>query len=402
MFWQAGRCYPAGIDRPTLSLLAVGVPLVGLLLGGVWTMQADARYRATLASEPRYTLPHQRFSYGSTARDVQLVASDGVTLAGTLLGASHDVGVILYPSFVAGRHGFAVVTMADWLSRGLAVLVVQPRGVGRSQGVQGPGGGGRLDLLAGAAYLRSRGIERVGVLAEGDSTVPATMAAVGQHGAIDALALAGPVGYWGEPVAGEAYAESPLSGFGRLFWQWTAGIRLGSGKSPRMADLVGHLSPLPVLFIGSQDDPTRTASQLYLAAAEPRSLSLLPGSGLPCGWSAFPEYFETVREWFHLALEATASDAVTASGAAAGPPGAQAPDSVLASDSVAWSSGSGQMVPAATETPRNMLPQMLAEPQPIVPPLPTWPPSAPPPARGPLVPVAPALPPGQSSGNNAR
>ncbi len=357
-------------------------------------MQADGRYRATLPSEPRYTLPHQPFPYGRTAQDVQLVASDGVSLVGTLLGASHDIGVILYPSFVAGRRGFAVVTMADWLSRGLAVLVIQPRGVGQSQGVQGPGGEGRLDLLAGAAYLRSLGIERVGVLAEGDSTVPATMATVGQHGAIDALAIAGPVGYWGEPVAGETYAERPLSGFGRLFWRWTAGIRLGSGTSPRMADLVGHLSPVPVLFVGSQDDPTRTASQLYLAAAEPRSLSLLPGSGLPCEWSSFPEYFETVREWFHLALGATGSAAVPAAGAAGDPAGSQGSSfSGLTSASSAPPAEPGLPGPSAAPAPHNVLPQMLSDPQPIVPPLPTWPPSAPTPALAPLAPATEAGPP---------
>lgn len=318
-------------------------------LSVAWVIQTKIGHFGTLGGIPRYALPHHALSLAPTEREIWLQTTDGIGIDGTYLASNRPFGLILYPSWVSGRKGFAIVSLARWLAPAYQVVILDPRGVGGSKGKQGPDGEGKLDILAAAAFLREQGATRIGVLAEGDGAIAAVRAASEQRG-IDAVLLSGPSGAWGEAVPGEGWWMHPRSAMGRFYWWVATGTRLGTGRVVQLADMAPHVSPIPLVVMASKDAPGHMAQQFYMAAAEPRGLRLLPGSGLPVDWNSYAAFHEATRDWFRMSLtpQATAEAALPAS------------------------------VPAPIAAPPSAgqdaeMRQLMADPQPLVPTLPTAP-----------------------------
>jgi len=309
------------IARQEAQDIALAVAALTLLGAGfVWW--AGSACQATLDGTPGYDLPHRPTRFDPTTRDVTLVSSDGVTLRGTYLGHGRNQGVILLPGWASTRHGFAIASLAEWLSTRFDVLVLDPRGQGESDGDHRPDLKDRFDLLAAIAYMNGKGAQQIGVLAEREATMAAIAAMSEQH-SIKSLALAGPVGHWGEVAPGSPWWQDPTSPLGGLVWRIGSGVRVSGGHGPDTADLLPKAAGAPILLMGSKDDPQGLLRQLHLIAPEPRSLRLFSMPGQPVAWSEYQDYFQTLAQWFQLTLvdqekpaapppepEATASEAI--------------------------------------------------------------------------------------------
>lgn len=341
-----------------------------------WILQAKISYPGTLLSHPRYTAPHMPFPYGEGARLVRLTCADGVGIDGMYLAGRQTSAIILYPGWIGGKDGLAISSLARWLSPHFQVLVLDPRGSGGSGGFQRGAGDGKLDISAAAAFLHDKGATRIGVLAEGDGSLAAALAAA-EDPAINALLLAGPTATWGEARPGDSGWDDPRSAFGRIYWRVAAGIRLARASGPALADVLPKVAPRPLLIVSHPGEAARTAEKLFLAASEPRGLRLLPGSGRPLDWGAYPAYLGAVRDWFRLVLApdtSTGANAVAGS-VAEGDAGARAIRSDSGAGSAPSGSGSAAMREArATPSPdERELEAILGEPQPLVPALPGLP-----------------------------
>lgn len=289
-------------------------PLAGVVaLGSALVLWAQSSYRATLSGAPGYTLPHQPLSYGPNAKEITLTTADGVTLRATYLGKGAGVGLVLVPGWASTRHGFAVASLAQWLSPRFDVLVLDQRGKGGSGGKLVPDLKSKYDFLAAVAYLNANGAAHVGVLAEREAALPALLAA-SEQGNIRSLALAAPSARWGAPPLQGSFVTDPSNFVGRLYWRVGAGVRIAGGQGPETAELLSKGSGAPILLLGSKEDPQGLLRQLHLIAPEPRSLRVFAGSGMPVAWSDFQAYYHTLSQWFSLTLAETESRATVMPG----------------------------------------------------------------------------------------
>lgn len=277
-------------------------------LGAAAVLGAQASYRATLGGAPGYTLPHQPWSYGPTAKAVTLTTADGVSLRATYLGKGSGVGLVLVPGWASTRDGFAIASLAQWLAPRFDVLVLDQRGKGGSGGTLAPDLKSKYDFLAAVAYLNAHGASQVGVFAEREAALPALLAA-SEQGDIRSLALAAPSARWGAPPLQGSFFQDPSNVFGRLYWRVGAGVRISGGRGPETAELLTKGSGAPVLLLGSKEDPQGLLRQLHAIAPEPRSLRVFGGQGTPVAWSDFQAYYHTVAQWFSLTLAESESRA---------------------------------------------------------------------------------------------
>lgn len=286
-------------QRANAVILALSL---GVVVLSVWSASAKLQYQRGLQGNPFYALPHQPMRYPKEATDVFLRTSDGVRLEATLIANKRAKGVVIYPTWRTNRDAFAVATIAMWLSNVVDVLVIDPRGQGGSSGAKTPDGQEKFDILAGVAYMKASGHDRVGVLAEQDSALPAILAA-SMHQGIDSLALVAPSARWGESLGQDDRLYDPASLLGRIYWRVVAGLRLASGPSAApLTEVIRFISPTPILITGSKTDLGSTVDQLHLSAGEPKSLIVLGGDGKPTTWLRFADYFQALEQWFSLTL----------------------------------------------------------------------------------------------------
>ena len=280
---------------PILVLAAAGLAFMAAL----GTASAKLQWQRGLAGNGYYTLPAHATPFPRDAQVVELRAADGVVLRGTFLGGRRPHGVVIVPTWRTNRDGFAIATLATWLANDLDVLVIDPRGQGESGGAKAPDGSDRLDVLAAVGYLRARGHERVGVLAEQDAAEAAILAAAERQG-VDALALIGPSKRWGESLG---VGWDPRTLPGRLYWRVAAGLRLAGGPAAMPpVEALRKLAPVPVLLAGSKGEPGSAIDTLHLAASEPKSLILVGGEGKPVAWSHYAAFYQGVSQWLALTL----------------------------------------------------------------------------------------------------
>lgn len=274
---------------------AVGVG-VGLLALGC----LGARLEWTRAEQGglHYGLPAQPTAYGPTAEDLGLRTADGVALQATFLDKRQAYALVLVPGWRTTRHGFSVVTLATWLSHDVAVLVIDPRGQGDSGGFKTPDGMERHDVLAAVAFLRTKGFERVAVVAEQDACHAAALAAA-ERG-IDALALVGPTLRWGEGL-GTSWDPAGLSG--RLYWRVAGGLRFAGGKARGpLLELIGGAAPTPLTLVGSEYHAQAILPALQQRAGEAAGMFVWGGTARPIDWAHFAEYHEFLTQWLAMTL----------------------------------------------------------------------------------------------------
>jgi len=224
--------------------------------------------------------------YGLSHEEVAFQSRDGLTLRGWFIPADEPRGTIVFCHGHAGSMDPDIEYAPAFHANGYNVLMFDLRGHGRSEGQRvSMGYHERLDLLGAVDYLRSRGIDRVGVLgfsmggAVAISTAP-------QSEAIRAVVSDGGFAQLGNAIA-SALRERGLPSWGAALVGTLiiclASLRLGSWL-PRADPTrwVDRITPRALLIIHGGLDryvSLTEVQKLYAKAGEPKELWVVPEAG---------------------------------------------------------------------------------------------------------------------------
>lgn len=244
------------------------------------------------------------FSYGYTHIGRTSASVDEVGLAHEVVTIRTSDGLDLSAAYVPSQNGAAVVVFpgaaalkeARMIARnGYGVLLLDPRGQGRSEGDNVRWAGDR-DLIAAAEYLQRRPDVD-------DDRVAGFGSSVGGEILIEAAAQSDAFAAIVSEGAGLRIGEGAdlLTGVGRLmapaFATVTLATRVFSNHAPppRVASRIGEIAPRPVFLIytapGMGGEAERQP-EYFAAAGEPKQLWKVPGASHTGGIDAQPEEFE--------------------------------------------------------------------------------------------------------------
>jgi fermentation-respiration switch protein FrsA (DUF1100 family) len=226
--------------------------------------------------------------------NVKFTTSDGLELEGWYIPSRNGAAVISIP----GRNG--PQRQARMLARhGYGVLLFDRRGEGRSEGRPNSWGwGGDEDVKAAIAYLQRRpdvDPDRIGGigLSVGGEMMLETAAETDDLAAVVS-----------EGAGSRTYSEDMErdgTGVDKVFGPLlsgvkTASIALFSNQTPpnNLKDLVGRISPRPVMLIAAPNSPNGEDLNrvYYRAAGQPKTLWEIPESGHTGGIEARPDEYE--------------------------------------------------------------------------------------------------------------
>ena len=266
-----------------LALGAIGLALVvGLALSWLLTR------RSVLTEIQRPS------DFGLAFEDVSFLATDGLRLCGWWIPAEGSDRAVIVLHGHMGSMDMDVHRAPALHAAGLNVLLFDFRGHGRSDGRQITFGYlERRDVQGAVAFLRSRGMRRIGLLgfSLGGITAmlsaplcPEVAAVVSDGGPIRMRTAAAVRGMeWGFP----GWISRPMA--------WLAiavtSLRLRANLFRYEAvHWVGKISPRPILFIhGDQDQYCPEFDELYAAAQPPKELWRVPEAGHVTLSSTVPE-----------------------------------------------------------------------------------------------------------------
>jgi len=249
--------------------------------------------------------PDLRVPYES----VKLTTSDSLELAASYVPSKNSAAVILFPGATRSAQARMLIR------HGYGVLLLDPRGQGRSEGDTVRWAGDR-DLLAAIDYLRTRHdvdaarIGGFGFSVGGELLLEAAAQSTGLKAVVSEGA-----GF----RVGEGIDEGEgLSGPERLLWKpvsyvMTAGASVFSnqGPPPHIVDRIGSIAPRSVFLIyaepGMGGESVRQP-QYFAAAGEPKAMWKVDGSEHTGGLEARPaEYERRVIAFFDRSLLPDAS-----------------------------------------------------------------------------------------------
>jgi uncharacterized protein len=289
-----------GVPRRVLRRTGVGV--VALIVGVFLVFPIGYAYVGTHVARP----PVEDIDLGSTnVENVQLHASDGLTLEGSYVPSENGAAVIV----AFGRKG--TQDPARMLARhGYGVLIFDRRGEGESEGDPNPyaWNDGEKDLLAAVEFLKQRpDVEpgRIGGL--GLSVGGETFLQAAAHSEdIQAVVSEGATAR-----SGGELRSVPGNGFGPIAINSviTPGIAVFSNATPppHLIDLVDDIAPRSLFVIHAPDiaagEERRFNTAFYRAAREPKAIWGVPGAGHVGAQDARPrEYERRVTRFFDQAL----------------------------------------------------------------------------------------------------
>jgi pimeloyl-ACP methyl ester carboxylesterase len=297
LLWKARR--PGGSRwRRYLgrTLTCVVAPLL-LLIFSVVPVGYSYIYTHTgrTATTPDLRAPYER---------VTVETSDSLKLAGSYVPSKNRAAVILFPGATRSDEARMLVR------HGYGVLLLDPRGQGRSEGDTIRWAGDR-DLLAAVEYLRARpdvDPERIGGFGfsvGGELLLEAAAKSTG----LKAVVSEGAGIRLGEGLE----KKDGVSGPERLLWgpmskvmTAAATIFSNQGPPPPIPDRIGLIAPRSVFLIyaapGMGGESTRQAG-FYAAAQQPKAIWSVPGAKHTGGFDAQPsEYERRVVGFFDGAL----------------------------------------------------------------------------------------------------
>jgi uncharacterized protein len=310
---------PSGDDFTGLLCLPAGLLLIGLGAVTLWrTRRTDGslwwRYpRRTLMGAggvlaaalvgvaglgyvtvhtARAVVPPNQL--GVAHENVKFTTGDGLELEGWYIPSRNGAAVISFP----GRNG--PQRQARMLARhGYGVLLFDRRGEGRSEGRPNSWGwGGDADVKAAIAYLQQRpdvDPDRIGGigLSVGGEMMLETAAETDDLAAV--VSEGAGARTYSEDMERDGTTVDKV--FGPLLsGVKTASVAVFSNQSPpaNLKDLVGRISPRPVLFIAAPNSPHGEDLNrvYYRAASQPKTLWEIPESGHTGGIEARPDEYE--------------------------------------------------------------------------------------------------------------
>jgi fermentation-respiration switch protein FrsA (DUF1100 family) len=253
---------------------------------------------------------------GTAVERVTFEAADGVSLIGWFL-PGHGDGATIVASHGSGTNGATALDGVMFLREaGYNVFVFDHRAHGQSGGKASTLGPREVQDMKGAVtYLLSR-----------DDVDPGRIGAFGcSMGSGVVIGAAAE-----DPRIGAVVAEAIYADLGELWdrfgyvgirgtsihWSWGTPMRLATWlwtgewiASYRPEALIQRIAPRPVFIIHGQEDnaacTVADARRLYDAAAEPKSLWVVPGAGhCNAHLIRLEEYEERVQGFFDQALRA--------------------------------------------------------------------------------------------------
>ena len=241
---------------------------------------------------------------GVPFESVKLTTSDDLELAASYVPSKNRAAVILYPGATRADEARMLIR------HGYGVLLLDPRGQGRSEGDTVRWVGDR-DILGGVDYLRSRPdvdggrIGGLGFSVGGELLLEAAAKSTG----LKAVVSEGAGIRVGEGLeAGEGMSETVRALWNPASFVLSAATTMFSnhGPPPAIVDRIGQIAPRAVFLIyadpGMGGEATRQV-RYFEAAGQPKAIWKVPGSAHTGGIDTLPaEYERRVVAFFDRAL----------------------------------------------------------------------------------------------------
>jgi uncharacterized protein len=241
---------------------------------------------------------------GVAYASVKVRTSDGLELAASYVPSKNRAAVILFPGATRSAQARMLIR------HGYGVLLLDPRGQGRSEGDTVRWAGDR-DLIGAVGYLRSRpdvDPDRIGGFgfSVGGELL---LEAAAQSGGLKAVVSEGAGIRLGEGLTeGEGLSRLELALWNPASVVMTAAATVFSnhGPPPAIVDRIGRITPRAVYLIyadpGMGGEKTRQP-RFFDAAGQPKAIWKVPGSAHTGGIHARPgEYERRVVGFFDDAL----------------------------------------------------------------------------------------------------
>jgi pimeloyl-ACP methyl ester carboxylesterase len=242
--------------------------------------------------------------------DVNLVAADGVKIAGWYLPSRNGAAVIAVHGMDATRL-HVMPHVLPLIEQGYGALLIDMRAHGRSGGDRYPGPyTARLDVLAALAYVLEEtevDPEKVGALGL-SAGASAVIQAAAEREEIAAIFVDGT----GMSRTADALRPllpelRPLFFMTPLNWMYHQTIQALSGHplGPAIKTLVPQISPRPIYFVAAEGDQTEAAlaRRYHALAGEYAQLWIVPGVGHLGGVAEYPqEYRQRLLDFFNAEL----------------------------------------------------------------------------------------------------
>lgn len=224
------------------------------------------------------TLRYRSLPYKTATRPFQVETDDGMKLRGDRLGSGR-VAIVFCHGFLGWRRKPRLVRFQEALANRFTVYGFDFRGHGESEGLSAFGALEHLDIQAVVRQARQDGFDRV-VTFGGSMGGIAVIRHAALIGGIDAVVTVSTPARWD---GHDSEAVRRLAWLTATWW----GQRLLRGSGVRVsqafqrveepADLVGKISPIPLLLVHGRDDHFFDEEQawlLYRRANPPKRLFL--------------------------------------------------------------------------------------------------------------------------------
>lgn len=257
---------------------------IGALTGLSLLLTAGPVIGEMIATTAPISLTFPRTFSALEYEDVSFPTSDGIMLRGWFFSASDPTApAVIYAPATANDQRQGLSLVAPLRRAGYQVLLFSYRGVGSSDGNRlnfSYGARESLDVDAAVHYLsQARGIQKIGAIGHSAGAVSIILSAA-RNPQIDAIVVAAPF-----PTLQDIWQDNRPSVFPRALYDLATRLfelRKGfSRHQVRPVDVVGRISPRPILFVNGLADrriPVAQAKSLYQAAGSPKQIIWLPGA----------------------------------------------------------------------------------------------------------------------------
>lgn len=276
-----------------IVLAAMALAVYGVLAGLLYVMQSRLLYLPSVAGRELAATPAE---VGLAWEDVELTTADGVRLHGWYLPAPSGARqTVLFFHGNAGNISHRLDTLETFHQLGLATLIIDYRGYGKSEGSPSESGLYRDAEAAWRHLTQERGVEPERVVAFGRSLGAPVTAHLAAQRRVGGVVLES--AFTSMPdVAAELYPIFPVRALARIEYP--------------TREFLARVDA-PVLVIHSPDDetiPFRHGQTLYEAAPEPKRFLRIEGDHNTGFRHSGDLYTEGLRDWLesldeHAAVE---------------------------------------------------------------------------------------------------
>jgi len=216
--------------------------------------------------------------------DLYVMTEDGKRIAFSHIKRGFDKVVIIAHGFYSNKDTFLFKQLTEAFSKEYDVIVFDFRGHGKSSDVFTWTALEQKDLRAIIAYAKERNYAKIGVIGFSLGAAIVLVEASSQKSIDSVIAVSCPADlrkinyhFWEKEMWKELMINMGIKGRGK-------GVKMGSLslQKNRPKDIVGKISPIPVLFIHGEKDwiiKPRHSQLLFDEAKSPKALSIIKEAG---------------------------------------------------------------------------------------------------------------------------